>query len=296
MGLDVAHYHPWQGKLRSPWRATGAIVRVTLLQIARRKVYWVILALGLAQFLFYWAVIYALTQTQVSEQSQKWMLDMFGFNPLSDDPQSTGYLDFMESQSLVVMLLLAFCGSLVVGADFRGGVLPFYLSRRIDRRHYIVGKLLAVGAVIWLLTVVPALLLFLEYGLFTESLDYWVDNWRVVPAILGYGIVLGGALALWSVALSAYLKKLVPIAVTWSSLFVLLGRLAVFLRNSTGDRRWMLTSPWYDIRQAGRMFFGVFTNPLDAQLSRYAAMIVAGVCAIALLFLVRKVRAVEVVT
>jgi ABC-2 type transport system permease protein len=296
MGLDVAHYHPWQGKLRSPWRATGAIMRVTLLQIVRRKAYWIILAIGMAQFLVYWAVIYALTQMQMPAQAQGRMLAQFGFSPSSEDPQSTGYLDFMEQQSLVVMILLAFCGSLVVGADFREGVLPFYLSRRIDRRHYIVGKLLAVGAAIWLLTVVPALLLFVEFGLFTSSLDYWKDNWRVVPAILGYGLVLGGAMALWSVALSAYLKKLVPIAVTWSSLFVLLSRLAIMMRDSTGDRRWLLANPWLDIRLAGRMFFGVFRTPADENLSQYAAAIVAGTCLIALVLLVRKVRAVEVVT
>ena len=71
--------------------------------------------------------------------------------------------------------------------------------------------------------------MFLEFGLFTSSLDYWKDNWQVVPAILGYGLVLGGAMAIWSVALSAYLKKLVPIAVTWSSLFVLLSRLAIMM-------------------------------------------------------------------
>jgi ABC-2 type transport system permease protein len=295
MALDVAHYHPWRGTLRSPWRATGAIVRVTLLQIFRRKAYWIILALGLAQFLFYFAAIYLITQVQTSERFQKWLLEMFGFNPTSSDPQSTGYLHFMEEQSLVVMLLLAFCGSLVVGADFRGGVLPFYLSRRIDRRHYIVGKLLAVGAAIWLLTVVPALVLFVEYGFFTSSLDYWIDNWRVVPAIFGYGLILGGTLALWSAAMSAYLKKLVPIAVTWTSLFVLSGALASMLRDSTGDRRWLLVSPWYDIRQAGRMFFGEFRHPADRNLSEYAAMIVAGACVTALLLLVRKVRAVEVV-
>jgi ABC-2 type transport system permease protein len=296
MALDVAHYHPWHGKLRSPWRATGAIMRVTLLQIFRRKAYWFILAIGLAQFLLYWAVIYALTQMQTTDRGQKWMLEMFGFSPYSDDPQSTGYLNFMGMQSLVVLILLAFCGSLVVGADFREGVLPFYLSRRIDRRHYIVGKLLAVGAAIWLLTVVPAFLLFVEYGLFTSSLDYWTSNWRVVPAILGYGLVLGGSLALWSVAMSAYLKKLVPIAVTWSSLFVLLRKLAEMLRDSTGDRRWQLIDPWLDIRLAGRMFFGVFRTQADENLSRYAAAIVAGICVIALALLVRKVRAVEVVT
>lgn len=296
MGIDAAHYHRWDGRLRAPWRATGAVVRVTLLQILRRKAYWILLILGLAQFLVYWAIIYALTQMQLPPQAQERMLAGFGFSAAPADPQNSGYLDFMEKQSLIVMILLAFCGSLAVGSDFRGGALPFYLSRRIDRRHYVVGKLLAVAVVVWLLTVVPALLLFVEYGLFTTSFDYWIDNWRVVPALVGYGLVLGGVLAAWSVALAAYLQKAAPIAVTWASLFVLLGRLSVLLRDASGDRRWLLVDPWRDLRLAGRLFFGVFRTPVDRDLSRDAALLLAAITAAALVLLVRRVRAVEVAT
>ncbi|MCE9605887.1 MAG: ABC transporter permease subunit [Planctomycetia bacterium] len=296
MGIDAAHYHAWNGKLRSPWRATAAVVRTTLLQAIRRKAYWFIYAVGVSQFLVYWAVIYALTQMQIPPQAQQGMLDTFGFSTEAEDPQNTGYLDFMEQQSMVVMILLAFCGSTIIGGDFRDGALPFYLSRRIDRRHYIAGKILATAALVWLLTVVPALLLFLEYGLFTTSLDYWSEHWRVVPAVLGYGAVLGLVLAIWLVALSAYLQRLAPIAVTWSSLFVLLGRLALMLRDASGDRHWLLLDPWRDIRLAGRLFFGIFRYRSDADLSLWAAALLVATSLVALAALVRRVRAVEVAT
>lgn len=297
MGIDAAHYHPWNGKLGGagigPLRGTAAVVRTTLLQVLRRKAYWVIYALGISQFLVYWAVIYALTQMQLPPEVQRGMLRTFGFSIDAADAQDTGYLDFMEQQSFVVMILLAFCGSLMVGSDFREGVLPFYLSRRLDRRHYIAGKLLAIAGLVWLLTVVPALLLFMEYGMFTTSLEYWRANWRVVPAILGYGAVLGGVLALWLAAVSAYLQKLAPIAVVWSSLFVLLGRLGFILRESTGVREWTLLDPWKDLRLAGRLFFGEFRTRGDAQLSTSAAWLLAGLSGVALLALLRRVRAVE---
>ena len=64
----------------------------------------------------------------------------------------------MQQQSVVVMILLAFSGSLLVGSDFRMKSLPFYLSRRVDRRHYIVGKLMAISVIVSLLTTVPALI------------------------------------------------------------------------------------------------------------------------------------------
>lgn len=296
MGIDSAHYHSWHGTLRMPWRATAAVIRTTLAQALRRKAYWFIYFVGIAQFLVYWAIIYLLTQMEMRPQAQKAMLDFFGFSTHAADPQDTGYLDFIEQQSMVVMILLAFCGSTIIGTDFREGALPFYLSRRIDRRHYIAGKILATASLIWLLTVVPALLLFFEYGLFTDVDGYWADNWRVVPAILGYGGVLGLVLATWLVALSAYLQKLAPIAVTWSSLFVLLGRLAVMMRDRTNVDRWLLIDPWRDIRLTGRIFFGVFRRRIDEELSRDAALILAALTLIALIALVRRVRAVEVAT
>lgn len=296
MGIDSAHYHAWHGKLRSPWRATTAVIRTTLAQALRRKAYWLIYFVGAAQFLFYWAIIYALTQMQLPPQMQRGMLQTFGFSTAAADPQDTGYLTFMDGQSAVVMILLAFCGSTIVGGDFRDGALPFYLSRRIDRRHYIAGKVLATASLVWLLTVVPALLLFLEFGMFTTSLDYWSEHWRVVPAILGYGLVLGLALAVWLVALSAYLQKLAPIAITWSSLFVLLAVLAEMLGDASGNAYWSLLDPWHDIRLAGRYFFGTFPVPVDAELGRWAAAILVVATGLALALLVRRVRAVEVAT
>lgn len=296
MSVDAGHYRGWHGRLRPPIAACTAVVRTALRQLFRRKIYWVVLALGLGQFIVYASVIYGLTQMQMPERSKENLLRQFNFSPSADDPQETGYLQFVEAQSYIVVILLALCGSLLVGSDFRDGVLPFYLSRRIDRRHYVLGKLLAIVTVVWLLTVVPALVLFIEFGLFTTSFDYWLENWRIVPALLGYGMVLGGVLAVWIAALSAYLQRLAPIAVTWTSLFVLCGRLALALRDATGDRRWLLLDPWRNLRLSGRFFFGTFRENIDRELSINAASILAVITFVALVALLRRVRAVEVVT
>lgn len=295
MPLDAARYHPWHGRRRPAAFAAFAVARTTLLQLVRRRAYWIVLALGLVMFFVYASVIYMLTQMQLPPRTQEFMFARFNFSPTAGDPQETGYVTFMESQGMIVMILLALAGSLVVGSDFRVGALPFYLSRSISRRHYLVGKLLAIMVVVWSLTVLPALVLFIEYGLFTTSFDYWLEHWQIVPAILGYGLVLGTVLSIWIAALAAYLQRLAPIAVTWSSLFVLPARLAYTLRNSTNDRRWLLLDPWRDIRLAGRMFFGNFESDSDRQLSQYAAIILAAVTVPLLIALVRRVRAVEVV-
>jgi ABC-2 type transport system permease protein len=295
MPIDNAHYHGWQGSLRSPWLATLALVRVALLQVLRRKLYWIVLALGLAQFFLYWSIIYAVTQLDPPPAARERMLEAFGFSAQPQPGRPSGYVLFMERQSVVVMILLAFSGSVLVGSDFRLGSLPFYLSRRIDRRHYIVGKLLAVGAVVSLLTTVPALILFIEYGMFTSSTDYWIDNWRLPVEVIAYGAVLAVTLSVLLVTLSAYLQRLAPIAITWSSLFVLLPLLRSALVRETHNRSWNLIDPWHNMSLVGRLAFDGFDSTFERRLALWALAILAVVSAAMLVALVRRVRSVDVV-
>lgn len=293
MKLDTAHYHGWNGRLRSPWLSSLAIVKVALLQVFRRKSYWVVIGLGLLQFVVFFAIIYAVTQLGAFKSR---VLERLNFvaEP-NGDVENNGYLMFMERQSLVVMMLLAFAGSLLVGADFRLKSLPFYLSRRIDRRHYIAGKLLAVSAIVALLTVAPALILYLEYGAFTSSFEYWIENWKLVLSILGYGLVLCTVLSITLVTLSAYLQRTAPIAITWSSLFFMLAVIARQMRDVTGNPNWLLLDPWRDMRYVGRYCFGYFAGHEDQELGMKALAILSAVCAACLVALAYRVRAVDVV-
>jgi hypothetical protein len=293
--IDIKHYHGWNGPLRTPWAACGAIVRLALVQVFRRKLYWIVLALGLLQFLMFWSVIYAVTQLQMPQEMQRHILREFGFSAESDSNQDNGYLRFMEQQHVVVMILLAFSGSLLVGADFRDRVLPFYLSRRIDRRHYICGKLLAIAVLVSLLTTVPALLLFIEYGLFTSSTEYWWNNSRIVLSLIGYGTIISGVNSIWLTSLAAHLQRAAPIAIAWSSLLILPGRFGEYLRSATDNNYWRLLDLWRDMRLAGRLCFEKFRSEDERIMAWWAVAVLTSGCLIALVALVRRVRSVEIV-
>ncbi len=294
MGIDNARYHHWTGELQSPWVACLAIVRVGLLQVFRRKSYWIVIALGLLQFLIYWALIYAVNQVNFPQRIQGDILDFMGFGSTTSG-DSNGYIRFMRQQSVIVMILLAFAGSLLVGADFRMNSLPFYLSRRIDRRHYILGKLLAVSAIVSLMTTLPALLLFFEYGFLTATLDYWIDNWEIPVSVIVYGFVICAVLSTLIVTLSAYLQRVAPIAITWSSVFVLLGSMSRFLRSDGGSQYWGLIDPWRDMRYVGRLCFGQFDNQEQFEFACWALVVLVAVCSLSLVALMRRVRAVDIV-
>lgn len=295
MNLDQAHYHGWHGKLQSPWWACLAIVRVALVQVFRNKAYWLVLALGTLRFMAFWSIIYAVTQLNLPNDTRRFFLKQFGFSADADANQDNGYITFIQGQSVIVMILLAFSGSLLVGSDFRLKALPFYLARRIDKRHYIIGKLLAVSAVVSVLTIVPALLLFLEYGMFTASTAYWVDNWRIAVSVLAFGLVICAVNSIMLVTISAYLQRIVPITIAWASIFLLLGRVGDVLFRETKTEYWRLLDPWRDMRLVGQLCFGSFRRQIDQELAWWALAILGTLCTLALVALVHRVRAVDIV-
>jgi len=295
MGIDNAHYYGWHGELHSPRWAVLAIVRVSLLQVLRRKLYWVVLALGVLQFMVFWIEIYVVTQLKLPGNVQRDLQSVFGFSPNPEFGEENGYITFMQNQGIVVMILLAFSGSLLVGSDFRLRTLPFYLSRRVDRRHYIAGKLLAISALVSLLTTIPAIILFIEYGMFTSSTGYWRDNWTMLVSVLAYGTVMCIVLSITLVTLSAYLQRVAPIAITWCSIFAMLNRLGGYMKDATDSDYWQLIDPGRDIRLVGKLCFGAFNHPQELYIAELAAVILTVVCALCLVALVRRVRAVDIV-
>lgn len=294
MPIDLARYHGWHGRPGSSWRGVWAMVHVGLVQVFRRKSYWIVLALGLVQFLGFWGVIWFLTQSkEVSAELREGLLRGFGFSPTPRPGEESGYTMFIERQSIVVMILLTFTGSLLVGGEFRNNALAFYLSRSIDRRHYIIGKLLTVGVLVSLLTTLPALALFVEYGMFTSSFEYWSTHWRVPLGVIFYGCVLSAVLSVLLVTVSSYLQRMAPIAITWATLFMMLRGLGNLLREKS--LFWRLIDPWRDMNFVGRLAFDQFRNDHERRFAYYAACLLAAVCLVCLAALVRRVRAVEIV-
>ena len=65
---------------------------MALIQVLRRKTYWVLLGMGLAQFIMFWSVIYAVTQLQLPEPMKQNILREFGFSAQMDEQRDNGYM------------------------------------------------------------------------------------------------------------------------------------------------------------------------------------------------------------
>ncbi len=276
----------------SHWRACWPIARTGVLLVLRRKIFWALIGLALINFLFLFATIYLKAQIGAENPQFAEFIDR-----VLSGVTGTGetYLNFMFAQGTVTMLLLAFAGTMLVGDDHRQGGLTFYLSRRIGRTQYVAGKLGAIGLLVSLTTTLPALVLFLEYGVLSESFDYYIDNYRILLGILGYGMIMAVVLSLSMFALASWLQKTVPLVVSWACLFVFVPAVAMILRRVYEDRNWLLLIVWRDIRLMGNWCFGAIDSERDAPSLGWASLIVVSVCVISTIALIPKVRAVKVV-
>ncbi|NUQ62758.1 MAG: hypothetical protein HUU20_09725 [Pirellulales bacterium] len=288
---DGRRYRGWSSRLRPAWFSIWPIAWTGLNLVLRRKLFWLLLGITLINFLFLFATIYLKAQIRVENPAVMRFVDS-----VLESVSGTGetYRDFMAAQGTVTMLMLAFAGEVLVGNDYRCGGLTFYLSRRIGRRHYLLGKLLSIGLLVQLTTALPALVLYLEYGLLTDSAVYFRENTRILLGILGYGLVMAVPLSLVLFALAAWLQRTVPLVMGWACLFVLMPAIGAILRKVYDDRHWHLLSFWRDIRLLGSWCFGAIPDR-DEPLIIGAVTVVAAVCAVAVLAAIPQVQAVKVV-
>jgi len=292
MKPDDARYRGWNERLRPSWFACWPVARTGLLLIIRFKIFWVVLALAALNFFFLFTTIYLKAQIASQNPGLRRFVDRVLANVTGTGET---YRDFMFAQGTVTMLLLALAGATLVGDDVRSGGLTFYLSRRIDRWHYLVGKLFSIGLLVSFTTTLPALILYYEYGMLTDSMTYFRDNSRIFLGILGYGLTLSVVLSCLLFAVASWLPRTVPLVMAWVGVFAFLPATGRLLREAFDDRRWLLLGLWRDVQLVGTWCFGGIDTEREQELIHPAMCIVAAVCVASLLVSIPRLRGAKVI-
>ena len=312
-GPGLLRYRPWRGTFLGPWHAVWAIARAGLSLMFRRKLFWGSYGMSLLIFLFYFFGQYlqVFLEQKVTEESirvggllaqrvkpealMKSLRNSMQLNGSADT-----YGNFLWFEGYIVVVILAFVGSVLIGNDFHHGSLPFYLSKPISRWHYVAGKCLAIGIFVNLMTTIPALVLFVEYG-FIDTWDYYVDNLQLLGGILAYGLVLTVTLSLLLMATSTWLRRTIPMIMIWITIFIL-GRLMQrwLVDGLHMPEHWRLIDLWNDMYLTGMWIMGkdhAEIRPASQIQPPYweAAVVVAAVVAACMIYLHRRIRAVEIV-
>jgi ABC-type transport system involved in multi-copper enzyme maturation permease subunit len=305
-GTGLLHYRPYRGRLRGPMAGVWAIARSGLQMLLRRKLFWGLYGLCLMVFLFFFfgQYIMAWLSTNLTENSFRLGSGTVNLEPsrlvatfrneLKINGGGETYLNVIWYEGYLVMIVLALAGAVLVGNDFRFGSLPFYLSKPLGRWHYVLGKCLAVAAFVNLMTTLLALVLWVEYGLL-DSWSYFWDSAGLAVGIVGYGAVLTVVLSLLLLATASGLRRTVPMVMVWTALFVFArGMSEILVRVSGEEVRWRLIDLWSNMYVIGRWCMGVAPNPAYPSAAE-AALVLTMVCCGCLIYLSRRIRAVEVV-
>lgn len=309
MVSNLLHYRPWRGQFRSTHASVWPIARVCLEMMFRRKMFWGMYGLALLFFLMFFFGQYLLSwaESQAGEQltpvglgikvNPRWLIERLRTD-LRIDGSGQTFRIFFWYQGYMVMAVLALAGSILVGNDFRFGSLPFYLSKPLGRWHYLLGKCLAVAVFINLMTTVPALILFIQYGLLTRW-EYFVEQSHLLFGILGYGLVLTVCLSILLLATASWLRRTVPMIMAWTTLFIFFRLLASALVDGLHyDPRWRLIDMWNDTYLIGNACLGMALDtvrPSTQPAVIEAALVLGVVCILCLGYLNLRIRAVEVV-
>lgn len=303
---ELLHYRPWRGSFRGPSSSVWPIARVSLYQIFSRKLFWGLYGLGLMTFLLFFFGQYLLAWAETQIGSTDVRVGGIGrANPrdlvfiLRDFLKINGSGDtfrtFIFYQGYMVMVILALTGSILIGNDLRHGSLPFYLSKPLTRRHYLLGKGLAIAVFINMMTTIPAIVLFVQYGLL-DTWSYFWDRGHLFFGILGYGLVLTVSLTLILLATATWLRKTVPLIMAWTTLFFFSRLLARGIVDDLNlDPHWRLLDLWNDTYLVGVACLRMPNPPGNP--SWVAAGAVLTLVSIAcLVYLAVRIRAVEIVS
>ena len=320
MGVELLHYRPWRGTLLASGQTVWPITRIALGMIFRRKLFWALYAFALLIFLmfFFGQYLLAWAESQVAEDTvnvgvvrtkpSEFISFMRTFLKIQGDAEMYRY--FFGWQGYMVMVVLAMAGSILVGNDFQHGSLPFYLAKPLSRWHYVLGECLAVAVFVNLMTTIPALILFVQYG-FLDSWSYFLRDWvhvATVPigdnqieleyplwlGIIAYGLMLSVFLSLLLVATASWLRRTVPLIMVWTTLFFFFRLLATALVDRLHyPAEWRLMDLWNDTFLIGSTLLGLIS--FGETSARYpaawqASLVLGAICITCILYLNRKIR------
>lgn len=317
MSLSLLGYRQWQGTLGSSLRSIWPISRVSLMLVFRQKLYWVLYVLALMTFFVFFFGIYLFSQidTEAMAPPRASSPGQGAFRFLNEvkttiqkDLKLAGdvetYRNFYVLQGYYVMVVLALAGSLIIGNDYRFGSLAFYLSKPMGHWHYLLGKILTVVIFTALMTFVPALVLYLECSMLMEE-GYFREHLGLLGGIALYGLAIALVLGVLVVTLASAVRRTAPLVMIWIALLAICPIMGNLFVDRLGySANWRLIDLWNDLYVFGSWCLNISPIPPTGQrgfIRRQPGLmptvvVLGSLMFICLVYLHRKIRAVEVVT
>ncbi|GAH33968.1 unnamed protein product [marine sediment metagenome] len=198
---------------------------------------------------------------------------------------------FLMWQLIPVGVIVTFVGPELISQDLRVRALQLYFSRPLTRIDYVLGKLVVVAVFVAMITLAPALLLYLVGVVLSRSITVVGETYPTLIAVFaGYLLItlVGGVLVL---ACSSMSRRSPYVAAVWGML-VILSDVAYGLVGDAMAARWAhLLSIRANVVQVLARLFGV--KPAYDFVWWPSLIILGALVAAALVVIFRRLRSLE---
>lgn len=281
MPIHESTYSSWEGRILERPR-TWLIIARTGIRLAWKKIVVLILFAATIPFLIRAGQIYVSSKLPDAES----ITDIAKMIEVDE----TLFMDFMGTQMIVLLVLLAVCGAGIIANDRKFKALSLYFSRPVSFWDYVMGKFIVIFFYGSLITIVPALLLFVLQLLVTVEPSFFGDYYWVPFSILAQGVIVITVLSALLLALSSLAKGTRSAIVAFFSLITIPAFIAQLI-SSKKDIGWI--SVTRNLRQLSEVLYGQAAPYRYPVWAAVAAWIV--VVAVSVLVLKRRIKPTEVV-
>jgi ABC-2 type transport system permease protein len=180
-------YRNYDGPIRTRalrwWIVALSIIRVIL----HKPAFWVLSGIAVIPYLVAGVMLYTNS-----------LMSMGG--PIQGHPFAPQFYSALERQQFWIFLTALVVGTDCIAGDLRANALLIYLSKPIAKGDYLLGKWMGVFLPLYLLSIAPAILLFLlsAFGLFGDGFLKTEPTlaWRMIiatsiPALVNASLLLG---------------------------------------------------------------------------------------------------------
>lgn len=177
------------------------------------------------------ALVTALGLWGLFEQKSEWVMQLV--KPIlppgvAADPHAyrlaiwtIAYSTFFKFETFFIMLLMVIAGPNLISRDLRFNALPLYFSRPLRRLDYFLGKLGVIAALVAAVAVAPAVVAYVFGICFSLDLGMIRDTWRLLPAVIVYGLVIVASTGTLMLALSSLSRRSLYVGIAWGGLWVI---------------------------------------------------------------------------
>lgn len=273
-------YRRYEGPRQPLGRGWAVIARAGIRGMLNRKVFLALLVLAWVPFIVRTVQIYVVTAYPQAGTI------------LGVDARM--FMSFIEQQGVFVFFVTIYIGAGLIASDRRANALQIYLSKPLLRMEYIGGKLAVLVTYLLFITLVPGLLLLLMQVMFSGNLEFVKSNIHVVPAVVLASLVRVIVASFTILALSSLSKSTRYVAILYTGVVFFTSAVYGVLHVITNSTRiaWVSITANLDI----------VTDVMFRQEPRYdtpvtvAVLVLAGLVAVSISVLERRVKGVEVVS